>query len=81
MHLTNQWYGVNIMKKLLILGLCVFASTAALANDELFMKLDADSNGLISISEATADSDVAAQFAELDTNADGFLAAEEFAEY
>jgi len=69
------------MKKLLILGLCVLASTAVLADDELFMQLDADSNGLISIAEATADSDVAAQFAELDTNADGFLSAEEFSEY
>lgn len=69
------------MKKLLILGLCLVASTAALADDELFAKLDADSNGLISISEAAADSDVSAQFAELDTNTDGFLSAEEFTQY
>ncbi|KXI27726.1 EF-hand domain-containing protein [Paraglaciecola hydrolytica] len=69
------------MKKLVILGLCVLASTAVLADDELFISLDADSNGLISITEAEADSDVSAQFAELDTNTDGYLSAEEFAEY
>ncbi|WP_340678688.1 hypothetical protein [Paraglaciecola sp.] len=70
-----------MMKKLLILGLCVLASTAALADDELFMTLDADSDGLISISEAAVDSDVSAHFAELDVNTDGYLSAEEFANY
>jgi Ca2+-binding EF-hand superfamily protein len=69
------------MKKLLILGLCVLASTAVLADEELFMNLDADSDGLISIAEAAVDSSVSAQFAELDTNKDGYLSPEEFANY
>ena len=69
------------MKKLLILGLCVLASTAVLADEELFMNLDADSDGLISIAEAAVDSDVSAQFAELDINKDGYLSPEEFTNY
>lgn len=69
------------MKKLLILGLCLLGSTTVLADEALFMKLDADSDGLISISEAAADTTVSAQFAELDANKDGYLSAEEFANY
>ena len=69
------------MKKLLISGLCLLASTAVLADDDLFMKLDADSDGLISIAEAAADSDVSKEFANLDANKDGFLSPEEFANY
>lgn len=69
------------MKKLLISGLCLLASTAVLADEELFKKLDADSDGLISIAEAAADADVSSQFATLDANKDGFLSPEEFANY
>ena len=69
------------MKKLLISGLCLLASSAVLADEDLFMKLDADSDGLISIAEAAADSDVSSQFASLDANKDGYLSPEEFAHY
>lgn len=69
------------MKKLIISGLCLLASTAVLADDDLFMKLDADSDGLISVSEAAADADVSKQFASLDANKDGYLSPEEFANY
>ncbi|WP_340678691.1 hypothetical protein [Paraglaciecola sp.] len=69
------------MKKLLILGLCVLASTSVFADEELFITLDADGDSLISISEAAVDADVSAQFSELDANKDGYLSAEEFANY
>jgi Ca2+-binding EF-hand superfamily protein len=71
------------MKKLVaILGGLVLASGAAFAQDEggtkSFEELDADQNGALTESEASADSTVAAVFSQADTNQDGYLTPTEF---
>lgn len=68
------------MKKYLITAIGLFISASTLANDDLFSQLDTNSDGLISVEEASADSSVAASFTELDINKDGYLSALEFAE-
>jgi Ca2+-binding EF-hand superfamily protein len=66
------------MKKTFMLAFCLISSHVAFADEELFMQLDTNKDGLISIEEAASDSTVTAKFTELDSDKDGFLSAEEF---
>lgn len=66
------------MKKSVLFSFCMFCSHMALANDALFIQLDANSDGSISIEEAAADASVSAKFIELDIDKNGYLSAEEF---
>tara|TARA_R110002153_G_scaffold171435_1_gene324222 strand:+ start:623 stop:832 length:210 start_codon:yes stop_codon:yes gene_type:complete len=65
------------MKKLIPLVVLTFASMALIAEEDLIAKLDSDNDGRISIEEAAHDASLAAMFAELDTNKDGYLSPSE----
>ncbi|GAC17598.1 EF-hand domain-containing protein [Paraglaciecola arctica] len=65
------------MKKLIPLVVLTFASMALIAEEDLIAKLDSDNDGRISIEEAAQDASLAAMFAELDTNKDGYLSPSE----
>ena len=67
------------MKKLITLVALSFASMAVIAEEDLIAKLDADNDGRISIEEAVEDAALAAMFAELDINKDGYLSPSELA--
>lgn len=71
------------MKKSLVLA--SFAVTAAgfcLANEEVsFASFDADTDGLLTIEEASANEALLESFTALDANADGMLSEEEFAQF
>ncbi|OHU94588.1 hypothetical protein BIW53_16140 [Pseudoalteromonas byunsanensis] len=56
------------------------ASTTARAS-EVFTTLDADKDGAISLSESKALPSLMAHFKDLDTDANGSLSAEEFANF
>lgn len=66
------------MNKMMIFGFCILCSHLALADEALFIELDINSDGLISIEEAAADATVSAKFSELDLDKDGFISLEEF---
>ena len=70
------------MKKfaLIAIALSIPAFVAQASDDSiaLFAKLDADSNGLLSIDEAQMASDIAEMFSVLDADADGNLSLSEF---
>jgi len=72
---------IGIAALILALSGTAFAAGLSKRQSELFMKLDADQNGYIDISEARMDKDVAKAFAELDVNSDGKLTPDEFAAY
>jgi Ca2+-binding EF-hand superfamily protein len=61
------------MKKLIPLVALSLVSLALIAEEDLIAKLDSDNDGRISIEEAAEDASLAAMFAELDTNKDGYL--------
>jgi Ca2+-binding EF-hand superfamily protein len=63
------------MKKLLITGLLLAASSIAFAENEKFSVLDVDKDGLISLEEAKFDKALTEAFAKLDLNQDGYLSA------
>jgi hypothetical protein len=65
------------MKKLIPLIALTFTSMALFAEEDLMAKLDTDNDGRISIEEAAEDPSLAAMFAELDTNKDGYLSPSE----
>lgn len=67
------------MKKLITLVALTFASMAVIAEEDLITKLDSDNDGRISIEEAAEDAALAAMFAELDINKDGYLSSSELA--
>ena len=71
------------MKKLIILSALILAAGSVFAQDDedILAMLDTDVDGRISIEEAAADPDLAAVFAELDVNKDGYLTPSELAEY
>ncbi|TGG90226.1 hypothetical protein E4656_19055 [Natronospirillum operosum] len=55
-----------------------FASSAVMANDELFEQLDVNGDGVITLEEAQAHPDVYDQFDDLDSDGSGELTPEEF---
>ena len=65
------------MKKIIAISTLIFASTAALAQVDIFASLDVDKDGRISIGEASANKEVFAAFDALDADKDGFLSASE----
>jgi len=60
-------------------GLCM--ASAAFAQAVTFESLDKNSDGQISIQEATANDELFVAFKQLDTNKDGALSKEEFASF
>lgn len=69
------------MKKLILLSTLILASGVSFAgegNDKL-ATLDTDKDGRISVTEASVDADLAANFSKLDANKDGYLSAGELA--
>lgn len=72
------------MKKLIaIAGTLALASGMAFAGDDMddsknFEDLDANQDGVITQSEASADQDLVAHFNSADANADGYLTPSEF---
>ena len=54
---------------------------ALVAEEDLIAKLDLDNDGRISIEEAAVDASLSAMFAELDTNKDVYLTAQELNKY
>jgi len=60
-----------------VFGLCM--TSAAFAQAVTFESLDKNSDGQISIQEATVNDEVFVAFKKLDTNKDGALSKEEFA--
>lgn len=60
-----------------VFALCM--TSAAVAQTVTFESLDKNSDGQISIQEATANDDLFVAFKQLDTNKDGALSKEEFA--
>ncbi len=65
------------MKILITLGLLTFASFALVAQEDLISKFDLDSDGKISIEEASTSPSLSAIFNELDEDGDGYLSVEE----
>lgn len=65
------------MKALIIATTIALASTAAFADETTLKDLDKDEDGRISVEEASVDPKIAAVFAELDLDKDGFLSATE----
>ncbi len=65
---------------MVISGAVMLVSVHAYAGGD-FDKYDADGNGVISKDEASSDSALAKQFSQLDTNNDGELSKEEFANF
>jgi Ca2+-binding EF-hand superfamily protein len=65
------------MKKLIPLVALMFTSMTLIAAEDLITKLDSDNDGRISIGEALVDASLAAMFAELDANKDGYLSLSE----
>jgi len=51
------------------------------ASNDKFASLDVDSDGLISLEEASADPMISAAFSQLDADSDGFLTPSELGEY
>nr|MBO2490271.1 calmodulin [Gammaproteobacteria bacterium] len=71
---------------LIVLAAALGMSTAAVAAqadqlDAKFQELDKDSNGKVSINEASEDDDLFIAFESLDKDRDGELTKEEFASY
>ena len=71
------------MKKLIaIAGSLTLASGMAMAGDDMsekkFEDLDANQDGVITQSEASAHQDLVANFNSADTNADGYLTPSEY---
>lgn len=71
------------MKKLIaVAGSLALASGMAMAGDDMsekkFEDLDANQDGVITQSEASAHQDLVANFNSADTNADGYLTPSEF---
>lgn len=60
---------------------CCVASWAAAQDKPSFESLDKNSDGQISIQEATSNDDLFVAFKELDTDRDGALSKEEYARY
>lgn len=68
-------------KKTLAIMLATCAPTVVLAQTTVtFESLDKNSDGKISIQEATANDEIFVAFKKLDTNKDGMLSKEEFAQ-
>jgi Ca2+-binding EF-hand superfamily protein len=61
-----------------ILAASLLACAGAIAAEQSFDALDKDKDGLITASEARADSTVASRFAAADKNQDGYLSRAEF---
>lgn len=70
---------MKTLNKTLALIALASSSVAFAAGD--FDTLDVDGNGVISQSEAAADTDLSAAFTELDTDGNGELSKAEFANY
>lgn len=72
------------MKKLIVIaGTLALASGMAFAGDDMsdtkkFEDLDANQDGVITQSEASADENLVAHFNSADANADGYLTPSEF---
>jgi hypothetical protein len=64
-----------------VLALMAIASSSVAFAASDFNSLDIDSSGTISPSEAAVDTDLMAEFIELDTDGSGELSKEEFANY
>jgi hypothetical protein len=62
----------------LLLGLLLFAATAAQAEDERFDKLDFDRDGRVSKAEAAGNADLITGFDRADRNRDGKLTRAEY---
>jgi len=65
----------------IIIGALVGAAVFAQGAQPTFESLDKNSDGQISIQEATSHDDLFVAFKKLDTNKDGLLSKEEFAAY
>ena len=58
-----------------------FGASLSKAQGEMFMKLDANQDGYIDVSEAKKDIGVTKTFSRLDANSDGQISPTEFAAY
>jgi hypothetical protein len=67
------------MKKLILATVILFTTNIAYAENERFIQLDTDKDGLISIEEAKVDKTLSVIFAKLDINHDGYLTSLEIA--
>lgn len=69
------------MKKLILLSTLILASGVSFAGEgnDMMAQLDADKDGRISVTEASADATLTAKFGELDADKDGYLTANELA--
>lgn len=63
-----------------IVAASLFVGACAMAAEQSFDALDKDKDGVITASEARADSTVASRFAAADKNQDGYLSRAEFNE-
>jgi Ca2+-binding EF-hand superfamily protein len=63
---------------LIVVALLTAAGAGAQEAASSFAALDKDKDGMISVTEASADKKIAAQFATADKNQDGFLSRAEF---
>ncbi|WJG11118.1 EF-hand domain-containing protein [Aliiglaciecola sp. LCG003] len=68
------------MKTLILFSTLVLAASA-LAQDDRFMALDMNNDGRISADEVASDPELAAAFAELDIDHDGYLTPRELSEH
>ncbi|WP_234401359.1 EF-hand domain-containing protein [Pseudoalteromonas sp. T1lg23B] len=66
---------------LITIAFFAMAASATAQASEVFTTLDADKDGAISLSESKALPSLMAQFKDLDTDANGSLSAEEFANF
>lgn len=65
------------MKNLILLSVIALFSTAASAQEDKLANLDIDKDGRISVEEAAKDEALAALFADLDKDKDGYLTEQE----